>query len=355
MTLAGVEPDARQGELPMSPRKKIPDGTRQDVFRFYGRECVVSGKATDSLHHLDGNNANPIFENLVPVQLDLHGPLRLPTDRPGSDISNDGELDPERLQRIAREHYRQGETTRAFGCARLAHAMRHYYRLPLHPNDELLFLAEALHYLRRCLIRNPEKGYGLLKYVLGKQVKPTLKARPPLSVMTVLILLEEMGAWLNEFGACETAEPILLAAQERVEGPKRLVVSPPSQSGMLRQLAFCRIYSGTDLNLAERALDQANDCDDSRQNKIGIVNARTTLSIARGDAVGALDTVLPSIRKVNRELAGGVGHPEDIDCRYENYLALLSGKLFARAVADQTHGNPAFDDSVREFEDREKE
>lgn len=337
----------------MKTRKHITDKMRQQIAEFYGgRSCVVSGNVDGTLHHIDGDPSHSVFENLLPVQHELHARLPPPPGaRSGSILSAaDGELDPQHLREIARRHYRRGKTAPAFGCARLAHGVRRYYRRR-EPDDELRSLLDALYYLRRYLVVNARQGYRLLEYLLSNEIIPTLKGKPLLSATVSLMMLEEMGTWLNEFGACKSAMPILRIARERVRARTGLAISTVYRSGMFRQWAFSLIYCGEQEKVVDHALRQAEDCDDSNQNRIGIVNAQTSLLLACGEGTRARDAVLPVVYETSKA-AGDLRYarPERIGCSYENYLALLSGGLLSRVQTDAVRSPDSVSDDLRQYQ-----
>lgn len=341
----------------MSKRKPILETTRREVNDFYGKYCVYNYTMFGTLHHIDGDPSHSYFENLVPLQLDIHLRLLPPTGpRTEGILSNsDGKMDPQHLQRVGREHYRKGKSTCAFGCARLAHAVLHYYRdKKKSPEDKVRSLLDALYYLRRCFVRSPKKGFRLLRYILRHDLLPTLESRPVLSSTSTMMLLEEMGAWLNEFGQCDSAKTILMAAQDCLKSADRpSIVDDLFRSGMFRQWAFCLIYQGDESSLVKRALKQARDCDDSNQNRIGVINANTELLLTRGEGAKALDTVLPIIHKVNKAIGESEPQPEQIGCSYENYLGMLCAELLARVAKESKHGCKVIADRLHEFNDTE--
>ena len=239
----------------MKRRKDISEARRREVYDFYGgRESVLSGTIRGTLHHIDGDPSNDSFENLVPLQHEVHSGIPPPASPRGEGIltSADGKMDPQALREKGRDRYREGKTAHAFGCARLAHGVRRYYRWR-RPDDELCSLRDALYYLRRCFVLNPIQSLRLLKYILEDELLRTLKAKPVINATTTVMLLEEMGAWLNEFGQWKSAEAVLLAAQERVKATDIPTKEPLFYSGMFRQLAFCLIYRGAESSQVESA------------------------------------------------------------------------------------------------------
>src|ERR1035441_8961602 len=227
-------------------RSPISKQTRDEVIGFYGRECVVlGGEVEGTLHHLNGDHSKTIFENLIPLGHTLHSRLRRPTKRQatGSLNQTDTSLDPQRLRERAIELYRHGETARAFGCARLAYAMRRYYR-QRDIQDELESLVDALYYLRRCLILHPALGYRALRHLLDSEILPAISKHPVLSSKTVLLMVEEMAAWLNEFGASESALPIFRVVDELTQKFGVSKLGAALRSGLLRQKSFGLIHSG---------------------------------------------------------------------------------------------------------------
>ena len=257
------------------------------------------------------------------------------------------DLEPEELRRIARGHYREGRGRQALGCARLAHAVRRYYR-ELDVDDELRSLLDALYYLRRTFVMDQSVSYRLLRYMLWRDLLPRLEVRPLLSASVVFMLIEEMGACLNELGAYQRASDVLAICQERISSRKDAVVHSRLASSVFRQFAFCMICCGKEEGLIGYAMEQAQDRDDASQNVIGIANARALLCLARGDPKGALCGVESLIEEVERRIVSSA-HPEIIGCSRENYLALHSGMLFAHAQLR----TPSLPDMLEEFKARE--
>jgi hypothetical protein len=245
----------------------------------------------------------------------------------------DGLLDPQELRRIARGHYNEGKTQQALGCARLAHAIRRYFRQQ-DINDEMLSLLDSLYYLRRCLIKNQSASYRLLDHILCHDIIPVLESYPILSPTVEFMLLQEMGAILNELGAYRSGAEILKYTKKQAASEKVPIANSRFRSGVFRQYAFCLICSRENRTSLPSILDQALDSDDSNHNRIGVANANALFHLASGDPKKALDTVSPLIIEVKKGMRLP-GHPEIIGCSYENYLSLLSNIIIALAQLEE--------------------
>lgn len=227
----------------MGNRKSISESLYKEVRDYYGGgECVVlcQPHIRGNLHHLNGDPTPPHkFENLLPVEHTLQARLVLPSRcRKDRRLSiGDGLLDPQELRRIARGHYNEGKTPQALGCARLAHAVRRYYR-QRDANDELQSLLDALYYLRRCFVRNQSTSYLLLRYILTHDIIPALESNPVLSPSVVFMLLEEMGACLNELGAYQSGIRVLRFTQKQASSLATPIENARLRSGVFRQYAY---------------------------------------------------------------------------------------------------------------------
>ena len=103
----------------MSERPRIPRRLREQVLSFYGAVCIVTGEPSsgNDLHHLDENNANHRFENLIPLAATLNNAIE--RYRSQKNVA-DGRLRSEALDLQARKKYNAGQFQHSYACNRLA-------------------------------------------------------------------------------------------------------------------------------------------------------------------------------------------------------------------------------------------
>jgi hypothetical protein len=195
----------------MRARTRITDITRTDLIKFYGgaKNCVVIPDIEDaSLHHLDGNTANSVFQNLLPVGHHLHAKLKAKKQN----WKLDDKLSKAKLTFRANEHFKIGYPTRSLGCMRLAYALYAHYQRDKIVRKQTLILelnsaTHALYFLRRAArschfdIQNENSLIFLqLTYLLNKELRSTLKVSKKIPRYPVGELFIELGSWLNELG-----------------------------------------------------------------------------------------------------------------------------------------------------------
>ncbi len=311
----------------MKTRSPWPPQIQLAVKGFYGGYCVVNPNVVGSLHHLDGDPDRSSFVNAAPLTHSLHAGLR--TKPPRWCAEAHGVLDPFALRSQADALYRGGKTVRAFACARLAHSIRRYFREKRCFEEELHSLGDALHYLRRVMINRPDQGYALFEDIVDRELIPTISTHPS-SLEIKIKTIEEMAAWLNEFGQSAKAKPILGRVEQL---SSRGGFSNQSLSGYLRQRIFCLVDSGANPEEVDRALCQARDEDDSTQNEFGLAIAEALRSLLLGDGRSGLKLLEPAVHKAVKEVLNKELLPERIGCRYENFVTLLGVKLLAVATS----------------------
>ena len=262
--------------------KHIPNKVKEEVLKFYGGACVVTG-GMSTFHHLNGRNKNKEdneFVRLIPLDHDLHRDLRLGKQRVNA-TDCPSELRPDELLDKARRLFREGHTTRAFGCARLAHAMRCYY-VEKNRDDEVRCAGEALYYLRRCAGDRGEKIFELMRYMLNEEILPVLETRPVLGRRTTVRFMEELASWLNEQGQPGRALSCLQSLAAMVREPSQSPLESAERSRFIRQLAVSQILAGEDTKLVEKTLAEADAQTDHPQNRQGVLNAKTILAVRDG-------------------------------------------------------------------------
>lgn len=247
--------------------------------------CIVTARTGRvSLHHLDGDNTNSIFPNLVPLGLDFHNGLKNGLDP--KDLR--GELKLSALTAAAERHFTSGHVSQAYGCMRLAHALSaHFVRRKDRDIDaELQTVAHALYFLRRCIGEAPlELTYAHLEYLLNRELPHSLGRVLP--AFGAFCLLVELASWVNECGASPLGLELLRKARKQLRTFHRLL-RPKDVSRFQRQLANACISLGQAGAEFETALDKAIECDSGDNSELGVANTRMFKHLGKGEPKVAL-------------------------------------------------------------------
>ena len=102
-------------------RKRPTPKQRAAVFAFYGIWCVVRGPKNENeldLAHIDDDNTNTVFENLLPLSKDLNGACNDSKNQKKPDLPE--ELYPNQLAIRAWTHFRNAHFAASYGCYRLS-------------------------------------------------------------------------------------------------------------------------------------------------------------------------------------------------------------------------------------------
>lgn len=291
------------------------------------------------MHHLNGDRTESVFENIIPLQWELHYQLRRGRDRIRTKDCP-GELHPNDLLKRAGVIYGTGNVVRAFGCARLAHATRRHFLHKL-VEEELLCVRDALYYLRRSSGSKGPAITTLMRYIMRREVIPRLANKARLATRISLLLAEELASWLNEQGWAKEALPHLVRIDELTKNPKHCLLNPGERSRLLRQLAFSQIMCGKASARIKETLRRAEKATDHPQNRHGVYNARVMLALRDRLPVKAWHTLEEQLSEL------GVADPWDIDYAHPERSGVRSPTLLAPlgympivALHDSPKGTP---------------
>jgi hypothetical protein len=297
----------------MQRRVHIPQGTKSKVQRFYCGALDIAGDSVRaSIHHLDGNRANPAFPNLIYLTLDAHN--RLKRGMRAADLPL--KLVAHSLYTHAAERYRDGHFTHAYGCLRLAFALSiHIIRQVDRDSDrELKEVSDCLYYLRRSLVKaNPDHVYTHLVYILDRELPQIVGFPSRLPPLGSFRLLVELGSWLNECGHSIEGLTVIQAARNRF--PAILgQLGAPAASRVLRQLSTA-LTNTSDFGKKSRSmLGLIAELSDKDMNScLGIDCAKLYSLLARGHFRLARAVAMENYTKVQKQLDDFEGGTRAID------------------------------------------
>lgn len=284
-------------------RTPISLPTRKKLAMFYGgSHCVVkAGRGRVSPHHLNGVPSQSDFANLIPLSLDLHNGIKRERENPERLPL---ELHASELAKIANAHFEGGKPTRAYACMRLAYAMSaHFYRQEHRDFDkELQLAAHALYCLRRSTgWQREELAYSALKWLLEREIYPSINHRKVLPPFGRLCLLLELGSWLSEFDRSPEGLEILKQSNAKAKQFEHQL-GPTGIARFQRQLSNSFVRRGQYGGEQERALKLSRECgDDSENNRWAIVTTELNLHLSKRDSKKSLNIVKDTLEYAEKE------------------------------------------------------
>lgn len=278
---------------------------------FYGGNfCIVRSNRYQQhpaeWHHLDDNNKNDDFSNIVPIngQLniwlrDINNQIKTNTELvqiPSSELRSDV------LQATAVIHFADWNLARAYGCARLASFVaRRYLNWPI--EIRLEYALQALFYARHC------RNFHLLFDVYKRDVIPDLHKLDSISSVIAAALFNELGDTFSDNGAaslaCRMYEITLgfgKAAQQSHFRPFRF-------ASRLRKSAAAHGIIEQSLNVTKKQLEQSlAEAPADENQEVIVANALAIVLLHHGYDTDARDALEPLVIRYKRKLVDGSGN-----------------------------------------------
>lgn len=239
---------------------------RDKVFNFYGKRCILEEEGkTDprlitDLHHVDENNSNSIFENLVPICKNCNGAIENTNHSKMPNLS--GNVHPDNILNRARDLFAQGDYPACHGCYRVA---AHLYSTRFGSiSRKLQSLNSAISTLRP--IYQPE----LLKYTVDQVLETLNLVSIKKYKYHIAEFISQMGLLLYDFTFFrEAIEWQLIAFQLRKKIHRKANygydgVDPESEEQEMayyaRRLAFVITNNSTiEKSIRDEVLDSLTD------------------------------------------------------------------------------------------------
>src|SRR4051812_45921413 len=109
-------------------RKRLSLRIARRLETYFGeKRCVVSGTEHAEYHHLDEDDTNTTFVNLVPLGATFNSPVLRDAKKVSPNLLIRAELNPNTLLHTAHKHFSVWNVPAAYGCARLAYFIAKLY------------------------------------------------------------------------------------------------------------------------------------------------------------------------------------------------------------------------------------
>jgi len=325
-------------------RKPISPQVLRQLHEYYGgKRCVVLNEPMSvDWHHLDDDDTNSTFENLVPLSRDFNLNLRDVRDHPDTPL--DPRLDPEILLARARLHFAAWEPALAYGAARLAKFIASQY---LHWEIERLagLLSAVLYFVRT------RTNYHLIQDVIMRDLMPAATSGR-LSARSRGAILRELANLLADHGYANEALQLYCIVD---------VLQPVNPSdardlaAFLRRkyMAFGAASGWSHQREAEAAYRDALAMDGGENLKVSVANSRAWTYLDSGDAHRAYETLHPLFVRYRRTVFSPTGAPKPVNVTAWNIAELMHGfaiaSFAAKGKAGLALGRQAFRNSTRLF------
>jgi len=278
---------------------------------FYGGKfCVVKSimgkKERASWHHLDDNDKNDDFANIVPIVWDINNAIKEIHKQAKIGVQfvqmPYPELGPDYLQSVAIIHFAEWNLARAYGCARLASFIaRKYLNWPVEVRLE--YALQALFYARHL------RTFHLLYDTYKRDLIPDLRLLDSIPPVMAAAFFNEIGDTYSDNGeasiACRMYEITLgfgKAAQQSNFRPFRF-------ASRLRKSAAAHGVTEQSLRTTQKQLEQSiNEAPCNENQRVIVANALATVFLHHGYDTAARDVLEPLVQGYERKLVDGDGN-----------------------------------------------
>lgn len=269
-------------------RQRLSSNVERELERYYrGKRCVVTKSKFCQYHHIDDDEFNTSFVNLVPLASTFNSPT-LRDARKKEDKSVPvvlpAELDPEALIHQANLHFAQWDTARAYGCARLASWIGMNY-LGMKAKSRLPYSCAALYFARHSC------NYDLIRDILKRDVMPIAQSEPASAGIRALIIQDLTGIF-TEAGRHKES----LCLYQFI--PESIATAAPETTGkfsaLLRREATSIIAEQGSTTRSDSLLKDARNANPHSENlTASIGNTLAWDCLSSGDYHGAMDILDP--------------------------------------------------------------
>jgi hypothetical protein len=173
-------------------RQNPSESVKRELEHYYGgKRCVVTKNDACEYHHIDDDDSNTSFVNLVPLKSTFNSPkLRdaRKKQKKSEPVVLSSDLDPEALIHRANWHFARWDIALAYGCARLAFFIGMNY-LDMNTESRLPYSCAAMYFARHSC------NYDLIRDILKRDFMPIAQSGQVSSGMRTLIIQELAGIY----------------------------------------------------------------------------------------------------------------------------------------------------------------
>lgn len=305
-------------------RKPIPKGEIRKLKRYFQKkQCVVTGTTEAHWHHIDFDEENSVFPNLVPLAGSYNSSLG---DRPKSITF--ALLDPDALISQAQIKHLQWNTSAALGCCRIGFYIKRHQTLNIGTRterstvldyDQLIKMSgRSLYYLRH------KFDHELLSDVLRRDMGFLVNKASAISADTAISVLTEIATLFADFGfyadsgrLCEKMETIRRRNQ-------MIFLDAESIVTVMKRNAMILDMSGSNRDIVEGLYREADAMTSRAPMHISIALSRAYGLLAREDMSLIIDLLEPIWMQTNKRLVGEFGDVNPININHWHVLDLFT-------------------------------
>lgn len=290
-------------------RVRIPPAVDRDLRSFYGKkQCVVTlNDLNAEWHHLDEDNRNSIFQNLIPLERNLNWQLHKWNKQltqykdgrqPNYGFQFNTKLEWPNLLTVINNHKLAGRYSSAYGCCRLgAFIIRKYHPILMDKDPERVweFIIQSLYFLPYCMDER------LLIDVLKRDVlNPNSKEY--CSSKSKIKILHLIANILQDYGEYDSVNELHTTIRKLRDHSNTSTRSDQSYASLLRRMAINAPETARDRRLAISRLNEAEQiAQGSHDFYVSVQNAKSWNYIngPNPDSVNPLDSIEQLFKKTN--------------------------------------------------------
>ncbi len=285
-------------------RKKLSRTCKRQLETYYGEPCcVIDGTSHCEYHHLDDDDTNTSFVNLVPLGSSWNCPVLRDARRNHSidrDVDLPVQLEPDYLIREAAQHFSRWNTPQAYGCARLAHFVARSY-LSWSGERRVALASDALYYARQSL------NYDLIADCLSRDILPLLQEQLIGSVVGGTIAADLAGL-MSEHGLHRDASR-LYDLVSRFQPLRNVTANAVREAALLRRMALRVVAEEGLTDDAEAMLLDSKSVNPNSPNIVAsIANTRAWCLIGERRYHESLDLLKPLFQRYRKTVLTEAGH-----------------------------------------------
>ncbi|WP_295457934.1 hypothetical protein [uncultured Thiodictyon sp.] len=270
-------------------RQTLSKNVERELEKYYGgKRCVVTKVEFCEYHHIDDDDTNTSFVNLVPLASTFNSPKLRDARKHRSKsvpVVLPAQLDPQALLHQANLHFSQWHISLAYGCARLAHFVGMNY-LGFDEEARLPFACMAMYFARHSV------NYALIRDILIRDFIPVAKSGCVSSEMRVLII-QELAGIFSENGRQKESLGLYQLIPDSVSKATHNI-SSAKYAALLRRKATSIIAGNGPTDASASLLTDARGSDLHSENlTASIANTLAWACLASGDYKGVVELLEP--------------------------------------------------------------
>lgn len=267
-------------------RQSLSRSVKRQLWNYYGgKRCVVTKSENAEFHHIDEDNSNTSFVNLVPVSSTINSPKLRDAQRRSRNsqpVLLAGALAPDALIHQANVHFAEWEVSLSYGCARLAYFIGIKY-LSMDEESCLPYSCAAMYFARHTA------NHALIRDILQRDFTP-IAQRGRVSTRMHALIIQELAGIYSEHGQHTKSLRLYQLIPDSVAATSEMTAA--KFSALLRRKATAIMAEHGPNATASSLLKEARDTSPHSENLTSsIANTLAWHRLAIRDYRGAMDVL----------------------------------------------------------------